>query len=1360
MIANKVPPEHRDSTSLVFLQSIPWLAVFDLFDPNSKKDGLYFILNETSDSARATVKELGDFKSLQKPNDEEISTRGTTWIFRNQSMHESDWTRNSKDCLYRALSTYHEQSPTSRIHCVFLGLSDELLQEMADIIDSCFSIIGNNASKSITILSEKKEIGSGIVKHLKPDIRKDAKPPCSIFGFPLELLKDNFKEMLGPIQYFDEPGATTDLPYLNGKLKPVLNKRLNSLTDLEIYFPKPKLDQSFVAINKARENFYMGDVIKQLNLFHHHDIKRTRANRLTSRIDKCLKRLSDASEVTRHVETVSLSYESGSGATTLCRRILWEKKNTYRCAVVKAINGNTDYQIDKFQRFLYETSPSFIPPVLILVDNFPEQQIRRLVDKMSERKTKCVLLNTVPIANWVDGADDDVAKRLGQLDDTEIDRVKQVLLDVGGKDEKQREAAAKVLEREKRFIWLGLELFGRQYIDIKPRLSKHIYDIISHNLTNKLKDAYEMILRFCCLLDLYSKGRSIYPHPCAVDVMYSRGGFGKDGVNQIDEIHDTFGGLLLEDFSESSGYRGWRPAHFLVGEVVRKEMDLLTTAKKLVMLMNTGPSYAKKYLIDDTVNVFLTREKKSDSTSENSNESDFVLYSSVEEADVLEVRTRYSALIIDVMHDSKQQETDLTSALDLLITLTENVTTTQHKARTWQQIARVFAYEIGMEAISKEDPLVARINNLVCPGNSPGKSPTNGFEIAHLAIDQAIKLQESYVHHLVTKGALFMAELRNLCEEEKHRSTYIQGLKEFIQQVVGTSKKGIDVYDAALKKTVPDGYLHAMVGKITIVIVLLEILKQLPYFAQHNAGPDESFKNYISFGVLPQDLTTTLSQDDLEYVIALKRMVVQLLNDFFQEIKLRRTWSYYAYEDQELANAKIRALKLRKQFYQVTGLDRLNLPLDTGYEEDIVNQLLFKYEETPYGRWEKLPPLIVGQIYKSLRKAIPKETTSPDAMLMCTRAALQEKVAVEELSGLVELWCQKYPKSLWANMFNYMVHFPVPNGSLKSNVPIVKSSVAVCKSSVPYSKQNHRKSAAEYLLGKGVGLHALLRPNEVSTDSMDMKTKFWRSKNVFKKLERLRGQKILGRKGVLVYKGVEILFDNDRYPKESRDDLWFCLGFTISGPYAYDPMEEDGYNNLKKDLSQPPNEWDRGHLSESFSEENRETSCEAEAAGSKSSSKSIPPNQPTAARNANQKNVSGTSFSRPRKSLTLPVSKNPSRKDMSSETEGHWKENPKFILTRHKTTFTPKWIGKDGRIHHGAYVRAANKFSDCRKHTTDPVPKDCTFAHFWKGDTLQFVCLLCTKEELDCCKKKDEHSRHIYNLGAYMNNRAERWNSS
>ena len=1377
LIANKVPPEHRGSTNLAFLQSVPWTAVFDLFDPNSKKDGLHFIFNETSDSARAAVKELGDFKGLR--TGEELTTRGTTWIFRSQLMHESDWTRNSKDCLYRALSAYKERSPTGRIHCVFLGLSEEYLQEMADIIDSCFSIIGNNANKCITIMSEKKEVGNGIVKFLKGDIRRDVKPPCSIFGFPLELLRENVKEMLGPI-HFEEPGATTDLPYLNGKLKPVLNKRLNSLTDLEIYYPKPKLVNTVKAIERARESFYMGDVIKQLNLFHNHDIPRTRAAELTSRIDQYLKRLSDPSEVTRHVETVMLSYESGSGATTLCRRILWDKRNTYRCAVVKTISSNTDYQIDELQKFLYETSPSFIPPVLVLADNFPEQQVCHLLDKMSERKTKCVLLNTIPIAKLAEGTYDDVAV-LGQLDDVEIEKVKRILVDVKNKDDGRKEAAAKVLERERRFIWLGLELFGRHYIDIKLRLSQHIHDIISHNLVDKLKDAYEMILRFCCLLDFYSKGRYIYPHPCAVDILYDQGGLDGDNVNQMEKIHDKFGGLLLEDVSESEGYRGWRPAHFLVGEVVRKEMDLFTTAKKLVMVLNTGSSYAKKYLTNDTVNVFLQREKKSFGASESLNEPGFSLDGSIEDEvfGSFEARTRYSSLIIDIMTSNSEDLSNVTNALDLLITLNEKLITTEDQARTWHQIAIVLAYEIGMKKISNENLLVGRINQLVCPGGGTRKSPSNGFEIAHLVIGQAIKLQESYVHHLVTKGALFMAELRELCEGEKYRSIGKEELKAFIEHAISTSRKAIDVYDAALKKTFPDGYLHAMVGKIHTIILLLQILKRLPFFAQHNDGPDESFKNYMSFGIHPEGLKATLSQDDLDYISSLSRNALPLSNDLDGEIKLRRTLSYNSYEVQQLINTKIRALKLRKRFYQVTGLDRTILTNDSGYKEDIVYDLLFQHDETPYSGWEKLSRPTVAQFYKSLKNAIPKETVSHDAMLICARAGLQEKVSVDELSSLVEMWCQRFPRSVWAHLFNYMIHFPVPNGSLKANVAIVKSSVAACKSIIPHSRQGHRKSGAEYLLGKGIGLHSIMRPHEVSKDSQELKTKFWRSREVHQKLERLRGQKILDKKGILTYKGIEIAFDNERYPKESRDDLLFCLGFTVNGPYAYDPIDEDVHRKLKssfaeqkkKDSVRPSSSGRDFCPSATPTTEVIPLKKKIQSRGAsvvswpKSfhnvTSHCTPPDVATAkARTKGHENLPETSSPKTVKSTSSKF-KSPGN-TTGRRTEGLWKDNPKLTIRKqirrwHQKTFSPKWIDSKGRVHHGAYVKGARKSAECQIHTTDPVPATCNFAHSWKGDTLQHVCQLCTENGANSCNKKNEHSKHIIDLGAYLNEEGEVW---
>lgn len=64
LIANKVPPKYRGTPHLSFLQNIPWMAVFDLFDPATKKDGLHFICNEMNDAPRASITTLDDFKRL------------------------------------------------------------------------------------------------------------------------------------------------------------------------------------------------------------------------------------------------------------------------------------------------------------------------------------------------------------------------------------------------------------------------------------------------------------------------------------------------------------------------------------------------------------------------------------------------------------------------------------------------------------------------------------------------------------------------------------------------------------------------------------------------------------------------------------------------------------------------------------------------------------------------------------------------------------------------------------------------------------------------------------------------------------------------------------------------------------------------------------------------------------------------------------------------------------------------------------------------------------------------------------------------------------------------------------------------
>ena len=1374
LVANRTPSNYRGTTSLAFLQAIQWTAVFDLFDPKTKEDGLYYILNKTSDSPPYTKMELGDFK-----DNEERPTYDRTWITRNQTMHESSWIHNSSDCLRQAMWMYHKRSRKGRIHCVFLVLSDENLKSMADIILTCVKIIGAYANKCITILSEKKENGDALTKVMDPDVRKDLKEPCCVFDFPLQFLRDSIEEMLGDVAY-EDADAATDLPYWNGKQKAISSRRIKSLTDLEVYLPRPKLSSSLKEVKNARDNFYKGEVIKQINLDNRDDIERTLANDLTKRINQSLEYWNKASpEDTTCVKVVSLRYESGSGATTLGRRVLWDKKNSVRCALVKSISDNTYHQIQELQNFGYETidhDRQLIPPVLILVDNEREHDFDNLYDKLAEKNVKCVLVKTIPIEK----KGDDDCLNLGTLDAAEIQRVKKILSSLEDKDDKEKYAAVKKVEDEKRFIWLGLQLFGQDYKDIRKRLSEHIKNIIFHNVTDHLKDVYKMILRFCCLLEYYSKGKFIYPHPCIADVLSLHEDVKLDNVNQIQKIHDKFGGLLLDEDSE--GYRGWRPAHFLVAELVHEEMDFVETAKLLVTTMNSGNAYAKTYLIDKTVNVFLNREKTSESPLQNFSEADIFLDGNTveNEFDSLKVQKKYSALVMAALDDSFPS--NVINVLDLLVTLVENVHTTQHKARTWQQIARVFAYEIGTMKKNEEErdaykesikPLVERINEeLRLPDQSLNCSATNGFAMAHQVIDHAINLQKDFVNHLVTKATIFKVELRNLYERAKDIGSRNEESKDVMVEAITTTKKGIQAHDNALEKD-PKGYLHAMVGKIETIIALLEIFKTHCCFSQSDVGPDESFKNYITFGDHPDALKEILTEDDLNYFHGLATKAIQYINEFFEELKFRKK-QYRKHNRQALINAKIRAMAIRKKFYQVTQRNRRFVDFGggdkdisnnnneaivvSGCEEDIVQDLLYDCEETAFSTWKKIKSNNISRIYSLMNVAISKGPVSKESMLIFARAALEENVTVDELLKHVQLWSKCFPDSIWCHLFNYMIHFPVPSGALKSNVQIVNKSAKFCKTRGPRIRERSRKSGAEYLLGKGTGLNVILSSHKVSQDSVDDKSDFWRSLKLYEKLERLKGEKVLDKKGVLTYKGIEITFDDDRYPKESRDELWFCLGFTLNGPYAYDPIDEDTYRRMEADHKKNGALSQQSHIEvKNVCQRNKPGSASTRPTFEKKTSQTSDHRK----KKSNGKDMKSTSENQIRQ---FPEESKHMTQCATEDTE--WKSNPKLeIRSRaqegHQLTFKPKWIDADGKVHHGALVKRAKKSSICQRHQQNTTidPKSCTFAHPWLEDYVQqTVCYHCTKaDQWACVGKGDKHSHFIYELGNYRNKSGEIW---
>ena len=1452
LIANKLPPQYRKTPHLAFLQNIPWLAVFDLFDPASKKDGLHYVCNETTDAPRAKLRSLDDFKEASSDwisgNDFTLPTRGTTWILNNEEMQKGGWIKCCRDCVYRALSAYKLCFPPGRLLCVFLGLSESAIKEMVDIMECCFSIFGDSANNCVTILSESKIVADAFIKFSETSLQKELRE-CSISEIPWSLLKEIVREMVGPAK-FEERGATTELPYFNGQLKEVLNKVIHSWDDLEVYIPNPRLPSSAEDIEKARNAFYKGAQASQTNLFHNHCIQRTLEEETNLKIEHALKSLTKSGkDLGCHVKTVTVPYEPGSGATTLCRRILWNKREDYRCAVVKAITPATDYQIEQLQGVVYdEKNISFSPPALVLVDNFPENETRRLTEKIGKRQTKCVILSTFPIGKLSANTDFDITS-LQQLDEKEMSLVKDILINITS-DSERRRGAEEVLEREKRFIWFGLELFGRKYDKIVERLQNHIKSTL--DFLGDSQEIHEMILNFCCFLHYYSDGRAILPHPVASDFLYEASDETEKECALMQHIHKIFGGLLLEESDETNGYYGWRPAHSLVSEVVKSKISIEDTAIQLLEKIHKGKAYVNKFLREQVFKLFLDRKRISDTVVLEDLAKDDGSINSDLETEVFgfyEVRTRYSPLIVDIL----ERGNGIRGALRLLIAICQKASQTEEKSYAWQQLARFMGYEMRAKEMDSKDNLHHRLySTMNKEGDVKLSMPETCIEAAHVAVDIAINQQPNYSHHYVTKGVLYLLQLRDFKPEER------PNLPCSLPAVIDICRKALEVYDKALSTTNTLNH-YSMIGKIQAMVSLLEVVKGLPCFRLES----ERFTRYLKKIEIPREMEDTLKQEEHSYVQELNTRTLALFNELFRDVKLRQMTTHDENEIKGLSNAKIRASKLRRTFYEVTGFDKselsdfdvpmLSSPLTrdapANYPQ-IVQDILFKHDETPYSSWANLGDSDMSLIYNLLKPLCLRGFGNQDDLLICCKACLRmkERPSVDELEKIVNTWVARYPSSEWAHLFNYMIHFPIPNGSLAAFSHSAKLSIKKCDKLVrDKTGIGFRKSGAEYFLGKGIGLYAIVTSHEFRwlETKRETKTDFWRSKEVSEKLERVCGQKDVHFKGVITYHGIQLRFDDTRYPNESKDDLWFYIGFSVAGPYAYDPVDNDTYAILSRKTSESvvsnfltfeaaihkdnygTTVSKRGRFREpkysttKRSQEPDETRAEnldvlsGDFSGfpcsipvyqeEKLISSSMPYNLnalpsgyrenpamvPNSTLSSSSEGFAAGMFSWVSvdnlQNQTLPKwSSYASALQLGSSRRGEQmtKATPKqqqgvasnSLATKsrnwksvqgtrdrgkQKQVFKPRFVDKTGKIHHGSWVLGAEKSKECKIHTKRTCDirstSRCPFAHSWRGDTLQYVCTICTRNNKPVCKERNTHELCIWNLGPYYTEDGTIW---
>lgn len=1401
LVANKLPAQYRGTARLSFLKNIPWVAVFDLFDSSSKRDGLLHACDETTDAPRAKIKTLDDFKEVTPDKDSFISTRGTTWILNSEEMQKGDWIKCSKDCLYRALLAYKQCFPPGRLVCVFLCFSESAVNEMADIMENSFSILRHSASSSVTIISESKAVAETVIKASKPSLQREL-GECCVSGISWNLLKEIVRELMGPSK-FEEKGATILLPHFTG-MKEVLSKIVHSWDDLEVYCPNPRLPRLAETIEKERDAFYKGAQASQVNLLHNHSIPRTLEKELSGKIERALKSLSKEDDANYHVKTVAVSYEPGSGATTLCRRILWSKRLNYRCAIVKAITQSTAYQIEKLQSIGYdEKNMSYSLPVLLLVDNFPESDVRLLTEYIMKKQTRCVILTTLPISSLATHTKFEMT--LGKLDGVETTLVKDILINITNVDTQKRRGAEEVLEREKRFIWFGLELFGREYLKIKERLQNHIRSILTAFLDDSQRE-HQMLLDICCFLGKYSDGFVIFPHSAVSDILNERASWSKQQGPSMQDVHDVFGGLLLEEQNLTNGYYGWRPAHSLVSEVVTSKISVEDTAISALEKVVHGKAYVMKFVRHQVFRLVLERKRISDPVFVEEQSPDDGTVGPDLENEVLGFygkRTRYSPVIMDIL----EKESRIQGALKVLLTLCELATQTEDddKAYAWQQLARFMGYEMRLEKMDKQDELGKRLYSAMKKESPSIRSmPKTGIDAAHVAVDIAVYLQPSLSNHYSTKGVLYLLQIRD------YKPPSLQTLPEAIE----ICRKAMSIYDKARETS--RGRSHfSMIGKIETIISLLKNVKDLPCFDSE----DGKFITYLKEGDAPLELTDVLDPQDQDYIRTLSTTTLDELNDLFANVKFKQTTTYDENEIRSLNNTKIRASLLRRKFYEIIGLDKkdfnseeysMHLLSSASHDLALIQQqaqdILYFRDETPYSAWSNLVDREVNLIYQLLKSLCLRGHGTHNDMLIYSKACLQlkERPQVDELDKIVNIFVRKFPNSEWAHLFYYMIHFPLPSAGLAHSTPQTKESIKKCVSIVhEKAGAGFRKSGAEYFLGKGIGLHAIVNSHEFQWLETKWKTKthFWRGKEPSERLQRVQGQKEA--KGIISYHGIQIHFDNTLYPNESKDELWFYLGFTVAGPYAYDPVDNDTYASLSQ-------------FSESLTNSGKLNSFSANH-GTRKKARSLPlqPIDAVAGElednhderkcgdyeflsirregNRSQAYVSDSRKELPAAGHFSPLiggerDQNPNKESKTEcavnkqeQSQDQWqvveRKTSKATESRAKAdgvksvrvigtrgsmnrNFDPQFKGRDGKIHHGAEVLGTKKSQKCRMHKPGSGAEEtdqCNYAHGWRGDTLQFVCTKCSEENNFTCKEKVKHERYIWNLGPYLNSRGQIW---
>lgn len=394
-----VSKPHADMSQIVldktfcFIQKIKWHTVIDFDDEGSDSNGLCQVFKSVANSSQVDIHEAQDYDGDENTvNDIYCKTH---WIFGNRCRNQErealsfkQW--KSRKGLIRVIQSLYERIPDKRAVVLFLLLSEDY-QAMADtFIDFCTFFYGHNQLVYAAETSEIVKNWEDIVSKYYSEKNELQERGIVGMSWP-EFQECVLQIVLGPDKEQRYVIMTSGSFYPVGKvsfncLDIVSTNECEELNNLSS-------DERLKHSSEVETHFYRGYLVTWKNFWFTDNrnlqvLRRDNYCQLKDLLEKIYSRKSE-----ERVETITIYYEIGAGASTMARQALWDfrcnPKFPFRCAVVKRIDDNTSKELLQLRKIGYpEESGVPFPPVIALVEDTDDFLFRKLRSQVVEQARK------------------------------------------------------------------------------------------------------------------------------------------------------------------------------------------------------------------------------------------------------------------------------------------------------------------------------------------------------------------------------------------------------------------------------------------------------------------------------------------------------------------------------------------------------------------------------------------------------------------------------------------------------------------------------------------------------------------------------------------------------------------------------------------------------------------------------------------------------------------------------------------------------------------------------------------------------------------------------------------------------------